>query len=142
MESGPPAVAMKRLLLRWILLVVSVVAASYAAQALGLGFSADASTVEKGAQLFVGVAILAILNATLGKILKILTIPLNCLTLGLFSLVVNAFILWLAAGTGFGMKITGNVGQQALSALGASLIISFVNGFLGMFLPDDDKKDD
>ena len=46
-----------------------------------------------------GVAILALLNATLGKILKLLTLPLNCLTLGLFSLVINAIIFMIVASS-------------------------------------------
>lgn len=131
---------MAKLLTRWIILAISVVVASLATQLLGLGFAVDVSTFNKVLLLFVGVAILAILNATLGTILRILTIPLNCLTLGLFSLVVNAFILWLAAGTGFGMKITGDFGMQFLAALVGSLLISFVNGVLGSFLSDDDEE--
>lgn len=131
---------MAKLLTRWIILAISVVVASFATQILGLGFAVDVSTFNKVLLLLVGVAILAILNATLGTILRILTIPLNCLTLGLFSLVVNAFILWLAAGTGFGMKITGDFGMQFLAALVGSLLISFVNGVLGSFLSDDEEK--
>lgn len=132
---------MSRLLLRWILLAVSTVVASYVTQLLNLGFSVDVSTFTKVVQLFVGVAILAFLNATLGKVLKLLTIPLNCLTFGLFSLVINAFVLWLAAGTGFGMKITGNFSEQFMAALVASLIMSFINGFLNTFLSDEKDKD-
>lgn len=133
---------MSRLLIRWILLAISTVVASYVAELLNLGFRVDVSTATKVMQLFVGVAILALLNATLGKILKLLTIPLNCLTFGLFSLVVNAFVLWLAAGTGFGMKITGSGWEQFLAAMVSSLIISFINGFLNTFLSDEkDKKD-
>jgi putative membrane protein len=80
------------------------------------------------------------LNATLGKILKVITIPLSCITLGLFSLVVNAFILWLAAQFELGFKITGSGLHAFEAAFVASLLISFINGVLGVFLPDD--KDD
>jgi putative membrane protein len=133
---------MRKLLIRWIVMTVCVIAASYVSQLLNLGFSVDTSSFEKVMQLFIGVAILGFLNATLGKILKLLTLPLNCLTLGLFSLVVNAFILWLAAGTGFGMKISGDLGQQFLAALVSSLIISFLSGVLNTFVGDDDKNKD
>jgi putative membrane protein len=40
--------------------------------------------------------ILGILNAFLRPILLLLTLPLNLLTLGLFTLVVNAIVFWLA----------------------------------------------
>ena len=44
----------------------------------------------------VGVAIVyGIINVTLGTVFKILSIPLIVLTLGLFLLVINAFLLWL-----------------------------------------------
>jgi putative membrane protein len=133
---------MKRLLLRWVLLALSVVAASYLTQAFGLGFSVDVSSGEKVLQLFIGVALLAILNATLGKILKLLTIPLNCMTLGLFSFVINALILWLTANAGFGLKITGDTLQQALAALVGSILISAINGILNAVSGDDKDKDD
>jgi putative membrane protein len=122
--------------------LIAVVAASYAAQFLGLGFEVDVSTGESVWKLFIGVAILSLLNATLGRILKFLTVPLNCLTLGVFSLVVNALMVWLAAGAGYGMRITGDTGRQFLSAFVASLIIGAVTGFLESFLGDKKDKDD
>lgn len=133
---------MKKLFLKWILLAIAVVAASFLTQYLGLGFHADVSSGQKALQLLVGVAILAVLNGTLGKILKLLTLPLNCLTLGLFSLVINALMLWLAAQSGFGMKITGDAMQQIGSAFIGALLISIINGLLNSFLGDDKDKDD
>jgi putative membrane protein len=41
--------------------------------------------------------ILGVLNAFLRPILLLLTLPLNLLTLGLFTLVVNAIVFWLAS---------------------------------------------
>jgi len=132
---------MTRLLLRWILLAFSVVAASLMTQALGLAFKVDTSSVAKGIQLLLGVAVLALLNATLGRILKLLTLPLNCMTLGLFSLVINAVVLWVAAGTGLGFRIEGTTGEQFLAALVGSTLVAILNGVLGVFLPDE-KGDD
>lgn len=90
--------------------------------------------------LLVGVAILSFLNATLGRIVKFLTIPLNCLTLGLFSLVVNAGILLLVASLNFGFSIEGPPFSRFLAAFVGSLLIAFVNGVLGTFVPD--KRDE
>lgn len=131
---------MTRLLLRWILLAVSVFAASLVAQAVGLGFKVETGKGEAIVTLLIGVAVLAFLNATLGKILKFLTLPLSCITLGLFSLVVNAFVLWLAASLELGFRITESGFKGFIAAFVASLLISFINGVLGVFLPDD--KDD
>ena len=132
---------MGRLLLRWILLAFSVFAASMVSQAVGLGFKVNYKEASDLVPLMIGVAVLALLNATLGKILKVLTLPLSCLTLGLFSLVVNAAVLMLAASLKLGFEITDTGAKAFLAALIASVIIAFVNGVLGVFLPDD-KDDD
>ncbi|MFY9235184.1 MAG: phage holin family protein [Fimbriimonadaceae bacterium] len=127
-----------RLLLRWILLAVSVIAASYLTKALGLGFEATADGLGSFLRLMLGVAILALLNATLGNILKLLTLPLTCLTLGLFSLVINAVILIWAASLNLGFTITETDGWQRFwTAFVAAVLISAVNGLLGALLIKD-----
>lgn len=126
-----------RLILRWILLAVSVYGASVVAKALDLGFHADAGSVAEFFKLMIGVAVLAFLNATLGRILKFLTLPLSCITLGLFSLVVNAVVLMIAASLDLGFTLTGSGAKRFIAALVASIMISFINGVLGLFLPDD-----
>src|SRR5579859_7976458 len=52
--------------------------------------------VESPVRAVVFAVILGILNAFLRPILLLLTLPLNLLTLGLFTLVVNAIVFWLA----------------------------------------------
>lgn len=134
---------MGRLLLRWILLAVAVIATAWVTQKLGLGFRADASDAGSFLKLMLGAAVLALLNATLGTVLKILTIPLNCLTLGLFSLVINAFILYLAAEMNLGFALTDEAGgQKFLSAMVASILISAINALLGSVLVRDTVADD
>lgn len=129
---------MTRLLARWLLLALSVIAASYLTRALGLGFEAGASSFGEFLVLLIGVAVLALLNATLGPILKLLTLPLTCLTLGLFSLVINAAILLWSASLNLGFTITETDGfRKFLAALVASLLISAVNGLLGGLLIRD-----
>lgn len=130
---------MGKLLIRWVLLVLSIWLASVVTKALGLAFDVDTGTTEKILTLFVGAALLAFVNATLGTILKLLTIPLNCLTLGLFSLVVNALMLWLVASLDIGLHIEAEGWNAFLSAFVASLLISILNSLLGTFL--EDKKE-
>ena len=133
---------MKRLLLKWVVLALSVVAASLICQSLGLGFKVMAlqDTAHRGTDilvLFVGVAVLAILNSTLKPILKILAFPLTCLTLGLFSFIINAAVLWVAASLDLGFTIQDKSPVNAfLAALVGSILISCINAVLGVFLPD------
>lgn len=127
---------MKRFLLRWILLVVSLVVASFLTGLLLPGqFEAKVGSVGDFLSLCVGVAVLSLVNATLGNLLKLVTIPLNCLTLGLVSLLINALMFLVVGNLGFGFHIT-----TFFAALVGSVLYSAVNGVLGAFLPD--KKDD
>jgi putative membrane protein len=128
---------MNRVFIRWVLLAVSVFAASLLCQALGLGFQAHAEGVSQFLTLMVGVALLAFLNVTLGKLLKLITLPLSCLTLGFFSLVVNAGVLYFAARFKLGFQIVDDGIKGFAAAFVASLLISAINGALGVFLPDE-----
>ena len=76
-------------------------------------------------------------NVIVVRFLKLITLPLSCITLGLFSLVVNAAVLYTAARLELGFKVTDPGIQGFISAFVASLLISFINGVLGVFLPDD-----
>lgn len=127
-----------KLLLRWIFLALSAAFTSVLTQALGLGFRADISTTDSFIKLLIGVAVLGFLNATLGTLLKLLTIPLSCLTLGLFSLVINAFVLELAASFHLGFQITSKGANGFLAAFLASILIAVINSALNSLLPDED----
>ncbi len=69
--------------------------------------------------------LLSVLNATLGAILDWLSFPLRILTLGLFSFVVDAVVLLLAAYLLKGFTIR-NFG----SAFFLAIVLAIVNGFL------------
>jgi putative membrane protein len=73
--------------------------------------------------------VLGILNTLVKPLLVILTLPVNILTLGLFSLVINAFMIMLAASIVNGFHV-----QNFLSALLFSIVLSVVGGFLSLFV--------
>jgi putative membrane protein len=68
--------------------------------------------------------ILGIVNAVLKPILVILSLPLEILTLGLFTLVINAALFYLVAKLGVGLTVD-NFGAAFLGALVLS-IVSFI----------------
>jgi putative membrane protein len=82
--------------------------------------------------LLVGV-IFALVNAIVGTVLKVLAFPLYILTLGLISLVINGFLLWLTAWiTGFwdfGLRV-----ESFWWGVVAALIISLINWIFGIIL--------
>ena len=133
---------MGRLLLRWVLMAVAVVLVGYIEAAVGLTFRTDVQDGGSPWPLFAGVALLAFVNATLGKLLKILTIPLNCLTLGVFSLVINALMLMLVASQSLGFDLGGDGTARFISAFVASLLISAINGVLGGIILKDKDEDE
>jgi putative membrane protein len=85
--------------------------------------------------LFVGL-IFGIVNALLRGILKILTLPLTCLTLGLFAFVVNAFLFWLTAVVAGFFPVDFSIDGFWDAILGA-LIVSVVSAILNSVLIRD-----
>src|SRR5262249_14968147 len=51
--------------------------------------------------------VLGLVNATLGAILMLLTLPLTVLTFGLFHFVVMAFLIWLVTAVVPGFHVSG-----------------------------------
>lgn len=74
---------------------------------------------------FIAALIIGILNAFIRPILVILTLPITILTLGLFTLIINAFLIMLASRI-----VTGFFVDGFLWALAFSLVLSVVNSFL------------
>ena len=66
--------------------------------------------------------VLGLLNALVKPLLFILTLPLNVLTLGLFTFVINAFILWLAAALVPGFAIDHFFPTAILAAVVMALV--------------------
>lgn len=68
--------------------------------------------------------VLGLLNAFVRPVLLLFTLPLNLITLGLFTLVVNALVFWLAAALQTGVRVSGFTGAF-LGAITVS-VVSFV----------------
>ncbi|WP_280437253.1 phage holin family protein [Nocardia carnea] len=92
-----------------------------------------------GAKIVVLLAVAVVftlVNAFVKPIVKLLSLPLVIVTLGLFLLVINALMLWLTAWitevTDYGLRIDG-----FWAALLGAIIITIVNWVIGIILPDD-----
>ena len=87
--------------------------------------------------LIVG-ALFGIINTFIKPIVKLFTLPLYLLTLGLISFVVNALMLkiveWLSGRIG----ITFDTGPFFWSTLGAALVVTFVAMILNIAIPAGD----
>jgi putative membrane protein len=113
---------MKGILIRWLILTVAILSAAYLL---------DGMEVRGFTSAFFAAAVLGILNAVLRPVLIILTLPLNILSLGLFTFVINAFLLKMASGVIPGFEVHG-----FWPALFGSLIISLVSWLLSSWIND------
>ncbi len=87
--------------------------------------------------LLIATLVLTLLSLIARPILKVLSAPINFLTLGLFNVVINVFFLWLATYLVSGFSITAlNVGGFQLntffSYVAVAVIFGFVQGLLAL----------
>ena len=73
----------------------------------------------------VAAVVIGLINATIGFILKILTLPLTIVTFGLFLFVINALMLQFAA-----LLVPGFAVQRFTSALLGAVVLSLINFML------------
>ena len=95
--------------------------------------------VETPVPLILAALVLGIVNTLVRPILFVLTLPITCLTLGLFYLVVNGIAFGLTAWLVPGFKVHGFIP----AVLGA-LCVSVLSWVLGLVVPgprDGERRD-
>jgi len=104
---------------RWLILTVAVLASAYFVEGIRVtGFWSA----------FFAAAALGVLNTLLKPILIVVTLPVNILTLGLFTLVINALLLKMASGVIPGFDVEG-FWPAVLGALLISIVSWILNSF-------------
>lgn len=76
-------------------------------------------------EAFIASAVIGLVNTGVKPVVSVLSLPINFLTLGGFSLVVNGFCFWLASVLVPGFRVSG-----LLAFILAPVILSFVNTLL------------
>lgn len=76
-------------------------------------------------------AVLGVFNAVLRPVLLILTLPLTIVTLGLFALVLNGFMLYLVGSLVKGFSVHG-----FWAAVFGAILLSLVSGVANAFISD------
>jgi len=107
--------------IRWLTLTFAIIVTSYLLDGIQVGgfFSAVFAA-----------AVLGILNAFFRPIILILTLPINILTMGLFTFVINALLLMMASGIISGFNVHG-FWSAVFGALLISVVSWLINGFIG-----------
>jgi putative membrane protein len=111
---------MNGIFIRWLTLTGAIIVTSYLL---------DGIQVSGFVSAFFAAAMLGILNALFRPILILLTLPINILTLGFFTFVINALMLKTASGVISGFEVYG-----FWSAIFGSLIISAISWLLNSFV--------
>jgi len=93
----------------------------------GVSFSGD------GRLLFVVALVFGVLNASVRPLLWLLTLPFLVLTLGLFTFVLNALLLWMTSALSGALGLGFHVDGFGAAFLGA-LVVSAVSIVLSMFM--------
>ncbi len=111
--------------LRWSINLLALVVA---------GALISGITIQSIAMGIVAAGILGIVNAVIRPVVLILTLPINLLTLGLFTLVINAAMLLLVSEV-----VPGFVISNFWAAFWGAIIISLVSWIVNIFVGGDGK---
>lgn len=122
--------------MRFIIWVVVNALALAAAVALLDGIELTGDTDADKALTLIGVALIfGVVNAVVGPVVKLLSLPFIILTLGLLLFVINALLLllteWISRAFGLGFSVDG-----FWTAVLGSIIITVVTWALEFVLPD------
>src|ERR1700743_2226391 len=120
---------MQKLLIRWVGNVVALFVAAWVLSGISYG--------DQWWTLFIAAAVFTLVNAWIKPLLTVLSIPFIIVTLGLFYFLLNVFMLYLTDWIVPDFEI-----RTFWWGVLAAIIVSIVNGVLGMVLPDPDPRAD
>ena len=110
-----------RLLLLWILNAVALLVVTWLLPTIQVsGFTTA----------LVAALVLGFINTLVRPVLALLTLPITVLTLGIFYLVLNGFLFWLASALLPGFQVQGFV-----SAMGGALLYGVIAWVLSALIP-------
>lgn len=122
-----------KLILKWVLLAFAITITSYMLPFIEI----SGETVLKKVEIaFLAGLILGLVNTLIRPIIKVLAIPINILTLGLFNIIINAGMLWVVDYFVDNFRISGFWGY-----FWSSLLISIITVSLTRLLLYEKKTD-
>jgi putative membrane protein len=111
-----------RLLLLWLLNAVALLAVTYLLPSI---------QVSNFGTALVAALVLGFINTLVRPVLAILTLPITVLTLGIFFLVLNGLLFWLASALIPGFQVNGFV-----SALVGAILYGVIAWALSALIPN------
>jgi len=90
--------------------------------------------VESVFSAFIAALVLGVLNAFIRPVLLLFSLPLNIMTLGLFTFVINGLLLWMVSVFVKGFHTSG-----FFLTIAAAILLSIISGLLSWLLGKPDK---
>ncbi len=107
---------------RWLMLILAVIASAYFVE--GISIVGILPAVIAG-------AVLIFIHTIIKPVIKILTLPINILTLGIFSLVLNGLFFWFVSTVVSGFDVS-----DFMDAFWGSVIVSALNWLADKVISD------
>lgn len=124
-----------KFLIRWLVTALAVGAAVWLVPGIDI-----ISSMESWIVIALCGLILSLINMSIKPILQVLSLPVTVITLGIFYLIVNTLMLYLAAWITNGIFQVGFHIDSFGSAFVASIVISIVSVILGAITGTNDKN--
>ena len=112
-----------KLIIRWAVLALTLILITYLVPGISVASFWSA---------LVAALVFGLVNALIKPVVLILTLPINILTLGLFTFVINGLMLWLASTIVKGFDIAG-----FWAAFWGALALSVVSWLVNLSLKND-----
>lgn len=110
------------LILKWV---------GFALIIMFVGWLTPGLEIESFITAMIAAVVITLINAVIKPVIMLLTLPINILTLGIFTLIINALLFMFAAYLVPGIEVEG-----FLSALIASVLISIFSVVLSFIKSD------
>jgi putative membrane protein len=109
------------LIWRWIINAAALLLVAYVVPGISVSGLGGA---------LVAAAVLGLVNTIIRPLLVLLSLPLEILSLGLFTLVINAALFWFVGRLGLGLVVS-NFGAAFLGAIAVSVVSFLLSRVIG-----------
>src|SRR5689334_20029308 len=126
---------MRNWLMRWIANIIALLIIVYGYWVTKTGSGHPGIYVDSPTAIVVAVIALGLVNSIIRPIILFFAWPINCLTFGLFSFVLNVLLFLLVGNLGLGFHVT-----SPIHALIGSVAMGFLSGAINFFLSDTGER--
>ncbi len=132
---------MKSFTIKVVVNALAIWVATLVVSGIAVGDGNDDTLARVVTYLLIGL-IFGLVNAVIKPIVKLIALPLYILTLGLFTFVVNAFMLQITSWIAQVTPLTFSIDEFFWTAILGAVVVTLVSMVLHLLLPDGKKDDD